>query len=245
MTAPLLEVCDLQVFYGPLQVLFGVDLSVPKGTSVALLGTNGAGKSTVLRAVAGLIPIRQGQILLDGDDISALPAPDRPRAGVVLMEGGRAICASLSVREHLQLGAFPFLRDRPRVRRRTEEVLEKFPALVPLLNRSAGSLSGGEQQQVAMAKALLPEPRLLLIDELSLGLAPIVMQVLLAAVEDLVSTGTTILLVEQSLNIAMSVTQTAYFMEKGEVRFTGATADLLERGDLVRSVFFGAEKIDA
>ena len=238
---PLLEVTDLDCSYGPLQVLFDVGLSVPDGGRVALLGTNGAGKSTLLRALAGLLVPDRGRVRFAGQDLAKLRPDDRVALGMTLVEGGRATFPSLTVAENIRLGAYPFLRDRRRVETQMAEVLDVFPQLRLRLDQAAGVCSGGEQQMMAIGRALIARPRLLMIDELSLGLAPIVMSEILAAVDEAVGRGTAILLVEQSLNVALTLTSWAYFMEKGEVRFAGPTDALLERGDLVRSVFFGAD----
>jgi branched-chain amino acid transport system ATP-binding protein len=239
MTGPLLEVKSVSASYGALQVLFDVDITVPAGGCVALLGTNGAGKSTLLRVVCGLLEPDHGSVHFDGDDITSLPPDARVSRGISMVAGGKATFPSLTVEENLRLGGFPFRRDQATVDRRLADVLDLFPQLKPRLDQVAGTLSGGEQQMMAIGRSLLAAPRLLLIDELSLGLAPAVMAEIVAAVENVVAGGTTILLVEQSLNVALSLTELAYFMEKGEVRFTGPVADLAERGDLVRSVFFG------
>jgi branched-chain amino acid transport system ATP-binding protein len=238
---PLLEVAGLECSYGPLQVLFGVSVDVAEGGRVALLGTNGAGKSTLLRAIGGLLEPDAGTIRFAGHDLAGLSPAARVELGLSLVEGGRATFPSLTVEENLRMGAYPFLGDRPRVDERLAAVLDVFPQLRTRLREPAGVCSGGEQQMMAIGRALVAGPRLLMIDELSLGLAPIVMAEILAAIEQLVGTGTAVLLVEQSLNIALSLASRAYFMEKGEVRFAGATAELLDRGDLVRSVFFGAD----
>jgi branched-chain amino acid transport system ATP-binding protein len=241
---PLLEVVGLDCSYGPLQVLFDVSLDVPDGGRVALLGTNGAGKSTLLRAVAGLIVPRAGTIRFAGDDITTLAPYERVALGVTLVEGGRATFPSLTVADNLRMGAYPFLRQRARVEARVDAALDLFPELRPRLAQPAGVCSGGEQQMIAIGRALVAEPRLLMIDELSLGLAPIVMAEIVGAIERVVETGTTVLLVEQSLNVALGLAEWAYFMEKGEVRFSGPTSSLVERGDLARSVFFGAESAE-
>lgn len=236
-----LRVRDLDFAYGALQILFGVDLEVHRGERVALLGTNGAGKSTLLRVVAGLLPPAAGTIELDGADITGAPAEQLVGRGMALIEGGRAIFPSLSVLQNLRLGGYLQLGDEA-VDERVEEALELFPRLRERTTQPAGTLSGGEQQMVALGRALVTDPQLLLVDELSLGLAPVVLQDIAAAVEQLTQRGLTLLLVEQSLNVATALTERAYFMEKGQVQFSGPTGELLERGDLVRSVFFGAEE---
>ena len=237
----LLEISDLQASYGHLQVLFGIDLEVGRGEAVALLGTNGAGKSTLLRTITGLHPASAGRVCFAGQEITRM-APDRiVRLGLTLVEGGRAIFPSLTVDENLRLGAYPVLRKPGRhVEARAERAYSVFPALAGLRDRVAGTLSGGEQQMVAIGRSLMADPALLMIDELSLGLAPVVLQHLVEAVSRMVAEGVAVLLVEQSLNVALAVATRAYYLEKGEVRFAGAPADLLERGDLVKSVFFGA-----
>jgi ABC-type branched-subunit amino acid transport system ATPase component len=222
-------------------VLFDVDLTVPTGGRVGLLGTNGAGKSTLLRVIAGLARPSAGSVRFAGRDVTGLPTEERVGLGMTLLEGGRATFPSLTVAESLRVGAYPYLSDRLRVERSVDDALDLFPALRPRLGQRAGTLSGGEQQMLALAKALLARPRLLMIDELSLGLAPVVLEGIVAALDVLVREGdVSLVLVEQSLNVALGVTDQAYFMEKGAVRFSGPTSDLLDRGDLVRSVFFGA-----
>jgi ABC-type branched-subunit amino acid transport system ATPase component len=239
--AQLLEVDEVAVAYGHLEVLHGVSIEVPAAGAVALLGTNGAGKSTLLRAVAGLLPTTRGSVRLDGIPLDRLAPERRAALGLTLVEGGRSMFPTLSVRDNLRLGAYRLLRrDKAEVERRLADALALFPALPALLDRPALSLSGGEQQMVALARATLADPRLLIIDELSLGLAPVILSDLVDVLAALVDRGVAVLLVEQSLNVAAAVTDTAYFLEKGEVRFSGATTDLLERGDLARSVFFGA-----
>lgn len=240
-TDDMLQVRNLDVSYGPVQVLFGVEVTVRRGETLALLGTNGAGKSTLLRAISGLTLPHRGVVRFDGRTITYTDPTDRVRRGIVQVAGGKAVFAALSVRENLLAGAHTFIWEADRVERRSAEVLELFPALVPLLDQPAGTLSGGEQQMLALAKALLLEPEILLIDELSLGLAPVAVQEILATVDRLKEAGLTMVIVEQSINVALAVADRAVFMEKGRVRFEGLTADLLERDDLVRAVFLGAE----
>ena len=235
----MLEVRDVEFSYGPLQVLFGVDLVVHSDERVALLGTNGAGKSTLLKIISGLETPSTGAVVFDGDDITRWSPEQRVRAGIVQMPGGRATFPTLSVAENLRIGGYTFRSDGARLSAAVDGVLDLFPALRERLRLPAGALSGGEQQMMAVARALVAQPRLLLIDELSLGLAPIVIAELLKVVEQLTSDGVTLLLVEQSLNVAMTVADRAYFMEKGEIRFEGATSELAERDDIARSVFFG------
>jgi branched-chain amino acid transport system ATP-binding protein len=235
----LLETKGITVSYDTVRVLFGIDLEIRQGEVVALLGTNGAGKSTVLNALSGLVPTDGGNIWFDGEPITGDSAERIAARGLVQAPGGRGIFPGLTVAENLRLGAFLIRKDAVVSKRRLEEVLELFPALRPLLAQKAGSLSGGQRQMLVLAQAMLLRPRLLLIDELSLGLAPVVVQELLVAVRRLQAEGVTVVLVEQSVNVALNLADRAYFLEKGMVRYSGPTAELLERDDLLRSVFLG------
>jgi branched-chain amino acid transport system permease protein len=236
-SAPMLRITDLQVGYDGVPVLHGVDLEVGQGEIVALLGTNGAGKSTVLRAVAGLAPVSGGTIHLDGTDITHLRADVRATRGVASAPGGVGIFPSLTVAEHLRLAGWTRRGDQSAIRMATDAARARFPELDERLESRAGDLSGGQQQMLNLAMALVVQPRLLLLDELSLGLAPTVVTRLLGVVRDLAASGTTVLLVEQSVSLALEVAARAYFLEKGAVRFVGPTRDLLDRPDLVRAVF--------
>ena len=190
-----------------------------------------------------MVPSSAGTVLFDGADITGLGPDAATRCGITLMEGGRAMFPSLTVEENLRLGGYPSLRrDAGGVGARVEHSLDVFPSLRALRGRRAGTLSGGEQQMVAVGRALVAQPSLLMIDELSLGLAPLVLQQLVEVVRRLADDGTSVLLVEQSLNVAMSVAARAYYLEKGEVGFSGDPSELTQRGDLVRSVFFGAAR---
>ena len=236
-TRHLLEVRNLDFAYGPVQVLFDVDLDVPEGEILALLGTNGAGKSTLLRAITGLDHPLRGSIRFDGHDTTYLEAEQLLALGIAQMPGGKAVFPGLTVRENLKVGAFTFRKDAARVEQEIAQVEQWFPILRDRRDQLASTLSGGEQQMLALGKAFLTRPRLLCIDELSLGLAPQVVASLLEIVREMHARGTTILIVEQSLNVALSLATTAVFMEKGQVRFTGPARELLERPDLARSVF--------
>jgi branched-chain amino acid transport system ATP-binding protein len=237
---PLLSCEALEVSYGPVQVLFGVDLEIEEGEVVALLGTNGAGKSTLLRAITGLTPPRRGRVTFDGEDITRADPSTVAKRGVTLMPGGRAVFPGLTIRENLKMANWMRRDDAARAEAAVASVLELFPILEARIEQRAGLLSGGEQQMLALAQVLLGEPRLLLIDELSLGLAPIVVGELLRVVDGLKDREVTIVLVEQSINVALALAERAVFMEKGEVRFEGDAKELLGRGDLLRSVFIGA-----
>ena len=235
--ATLLSCHDVDVHYGQVQILFNVDFEVDAGEIVALLGTNGAGKSTLLNAIAGLVTPSNGAISYLGDDITYLPASEHVREGIVMVPGGRGVFPGLTVAENLQLAGWALRGERAEVRAATDRVLEFFPRLAERIDEAAGSLSGGEQQMLALGQAFIARPKLLMIDELSLGLAPAVVEQLLGIVTAIRDGGTTIILVEQSVNVALTVADRAVFMEKGEVRFSGPTAELLGRSDILRSVF--------
>jgi len=235
---PLLSCQGVEVAYDKVQVLFGVDLEVHHNEIVALLGTNGAGKSTLLRAISGLIKPIGGTITFDGRDITGISAVDAAKSGIVQVPGGKAVFPTLTVAEHFKAGAWLFGDEDPaEVKARTEQVLDRFPRVRERWNQMAGNLSGGEQQQLAVGMAFVAKPKLLIIDELSLGLAPSIVEQLLEMVREIHAAGCTIVLVEQSINVAMSISTKAFFMEKGEVRFSGKPEDLLERGDILRAVF--------
>jgi ABC-type branched-subunit amino acid transport system ATPase component/predicted MFS family arabinose efflux permease len=238
---PALQVRDVDFSYGQVQVLFDVNFEVRKGEVLALLGTNGAGKSTILRAIAGLGTPSRGVVRMNGETITYVAPERRVHLGIQLLPGGKGVFPDMTVAENLEMAGFVY-RDDPEDRaRRIAYVLELFEALAVRQDQQASSLSGGQQQMLALAMTLLHEPEILLIDELSLGLAPVVVQDLLAVVARLKAQGMTIVIVEQSLNIALQVSDRAVFMEKGQVRFEGPSAELMERDDLVRAVFLGRE----
>ena len=243
---PLLLVDGLDVSYGRTQVLFGVDFHVERGEIVALLGTNGAGKSTLLSAIAGLASPGAGSVVFDGEDITGDAPTDTVSRGVVFMPGGKGVFPTLTVRENLALAAWLFKDEPDYVEEVTERVLDMFPILRERSGQKAGNLSGGEQQMLTLAQAFILRPRLLMIDELSLGLAPVIVEQLLEIVRAIHREGTTIVLVEQSVNVAITLADRAVFLEKGEVRFDGPTSDLLERPEILRAVFLeGAAKATA
>jgi ABC-type branched-subunit amino acid transport system ATPase component/branched-subunit amino acid ABC-type transport system permease component len=253
----MLHVGALTASYGSLQVLFGVDLDVEEGEIVALLGTNGAGKSTVLRAVAGLIPSTSGRVSLDGADLAGVPTDRIAASGFALMPGGRGLFPTLTVDENLRLATWLLRSDPSAADAARQEMLDLFPVLRERIGIMAGNLSGGEQQMLSLAMAFVSgfrrtcrgdtprppgvtRPKVLCIDELSLGLAPTVVAQLCDRVRAIHAAGTTIVLVEQSVDVALQLAERAVFLEKGEVRFRGPTAELLDRPDLLRSVFIGA-----
>ncbi len=234
-----LLVCrDVDVSYDGVQVLFGVDFDVEEGQIIALLGTNGAGKSTLLRAISGTQEASAGAIVFDGRDITHMPPHETAARGVIHMPGGRGIFPGLTVAENIILGNWMNADDdQASVDQRLEEVFTIFPILRQRAGEQAASLSGGEQQMLSLAQAFLAKPRLLMIDELSLGLAPAVVGQLLEVVRAIHARGTTIIVVEQSVNVALTIAKRAIFMEKGEVKFFGDTADLLARPDILRAVY--------
>ena len=233
----LLETKGLQVSYNGVRVLFGVDIEIRRGEVVALLGTNGAGKSTTLNAISGIVEPESGNVWFEGEAIVGESPEQTVRRGIVQVPGGRGVFPGLTVEENLRMGAFLIRRDRALLQQRLDDVFRLFPRLAERRTQRAGSLSGGERQMLTLGQSFLLRPTLLLIDELSLGLAPTVVEELLVAVRRMNEEGTTIVIVEQSVNIALNLADRAYFMEKGEVRFSGPTAELLQRQDLLRSVF--------
>jgi ABC-type branched-subunit amino acid transport system ATPase component len=236
-TVPAVQVRNLDFSYGPVQVLFDVNLDVAPGETLALLGTNGAGKSTLLRVISGLGVPSRGVVRLHGRTITFTEPELRSKIGIVQLMGGNATFASLSVDENLRMAGFLYSgRD---LDRRVAAALARFPTLADRGSTPAGDLSGGQQQTLALAMALVHEPDVLLIDELSLGLAPIMVQELLGVVRSLKEQGMTMVIVEQSLNVALAIADRAVFMEKGAVRFDGPARELAERGDLARAVFLG------
>jgi branched-chain amino acid transport system ATP-binding protein len=236
-TTDLLVCRGVEVAYDQVQVLFGVDMNIRHGECVALLGTNGAGKSTLLKAISGVVDPIGGAISFNGHDITHADGVATTKAGIIQVPGGRAVFPTLTVAEHLRVGGWLYRNDPDYLQGAVEDVFTTFPRLDQRKDELAGNLSGGEQQMLALGMAFIAKPTLLMIDELSLGLAPTIVEMLLGIVRRIQQEGTTIILVEQSINVALSVADRAYFMEKGEVRFEGSTAELLDRDDIVRSVF--------
>jgi ABC-type branched-subunit amino acid transport system ATPase component/MFS family permease len=241
-TDKLLVVKGLDVAYDGTQVLFGVDFEIKEGELVALLGTNGAGKSTLLKAISGLVVASGGAMFFDGEDITYHLAEETAAMGIIQMPGGKSVFPSLTVKENLDMASWLYYKDDKHMKESLDSVYDVFPVLKDRLSQQAGSMSGGEQQMLSLAQAFIAKPRLLMIDELSLGLAPVIVQQLLEIVTDIHARGTTIILVEQSVNVALTVAEHAYFMEKGEIRFDGSTRELLGRTDILRSVFLEGAK---
>jgi branched-chain amino acid transport system ATP-binding protein len=233
----LLLVRGLNVSYGDVQILFDIDFEVEEGEIVALLGTNGAGKSTLLKSISGVVEADRGAIMFDGREMTFAPPNEVAQRGVIQVAGGQGVFPSLTVQENLDVAGWLHRRDPEGLAADSRRVYELFPVLDSRRGESAANLSGGQQQMLAIGMALLGRPRLLMVDELSLGLAPVVVEQLLPVLRQLADEGVTIILVDQSVNVALTIAETAYFMEKGEIRFHGPTPELLDRPDVLRSVF--------
>ena len=243
--AKLLLTRNVQVSYDKVQVLFGVDIDVAEGEIVALLGTNGAGKSTLLKAISGVTEADRGAIVLDGRDITHAPPNEIAALGVSQLPGGHAIFPNLSVKENIAASRWLNASPERNVKEITQNPLEIFPEIAERLDEPAANLSGGQQQMLGLSMALHSKPKVLLIDELSLGLAPAVVERILPVIKQIAAQGTAIIIVEQSVNLALTIADRAYFMEKGQIRFNGSTKDLLNRPDLLRSVFLSNTSISA
>jgi branched-chain amino acid transport system ATP-binding protein len=233
----LLEVEDLHTYYGNIEALKGISLTVNAGEVVTLIGSNGAGKSTTLRSISGLTPPRSGSIRFRGRDISVTPAQDIVRLGISHAPEGRRCFARMTVLENLELGAF--LRRDEAIRDDLARVFDLFPRLEERRKQKAGTMSGGEQQMLAIGRALMASPDLLLLDEPSMGLAPILVERIYETIAEISRQGTTILLVEQNANFALEVSDRGYVLETGTIAFTN-NADALREDENVRKAYLGA-----
>lgn len=231
---PVLETRDLTAFYGDFQALFGISFTLNEGETVAIIGANGAGKSTFLKSIAGLLPRQPSSVRLDGRDIGALPAYDVVRLGIALVPEGRRLFSSLSVEENLLVGAYGRRGGGPWT---LTAVYRLFPMLAERRHSPSTTLSGGQQQMVAIGRSLMSNPRILLCDELSLGLAPIVIRDIYAALADIKTRGTSVVLVEQDLVHAMSVADRAYCFQEGRVSLSGRPAELTR--EKIHAAYFG------
>jgi len=237
--APLLRVSDLEVAYGHVEAVRGVSLSVAEGQFVTLIGPNGAGKTSLLSALAGLVPPKAGSVQLGGRDVTGLPAHATVAAGISLVPEGRAILARMTIEENLRL-AGELRRPRGEIPGAIEEQYRRFPILGERRAHPAGSLSGGQQQMLAFARALMARPRILLLDEPSMGLSPLLVQQVFEIVKAIHREGATVLLVEQNARLALSITDHAYVLERGRVVFEGPSRDLA-RDERVRAAYLGGE----
>ncbi|CRM06570.1 branched-chain amino acid transporter ATP-binding protein [Pseudomonas sp. FH4] len=237
MSEALLQIAGLKVRYGAIEAVKSLDLHIDEGERVTLIGANGAGKSSSLKALTGLLPAAAGQIRFAGRSILNLAPHERLTLGIAMVPEGRGIFARMSVLENLQAGAF-LRRDPQQVNLEIRQLFEHFPRLEERLQQSAGLLSGGEQQMLALARALLSKPRLLVLDEPSMGLAPIMVEKLFQVIDDVCRQGMTLLLVEQNARLALQVTDRAYVMDTGRISLSGASDQLLDHPE-VRSAYLG------
>ena len=235
----MLKLNSVNVSYGAIQAVRDVSIEVPKGEVVTIIGANGAGKSTLLKSIVGLEPVNKGQVLLEGRDITSTPAHRRTGLGVALSPEGRGVFADQSVRDNLLLGAYSTKEDAARTEQKIEQFFVLFPRLRERQEQFAGTLSGGEQQMLAIARALMSEPKLLLLDEPSLGLAPLIIKDIFNTIRMLRETGLTILLVEQMANQALAVADHAYVLETGRITHQGKGSELLN-DPKVRAAYLGA-----
>jgi branched-chain amino acid transport system ATP-binding protein len=233
----LLQINAINVFYGVIHALKDISIEVEQGEIVTLIGANGAGKTTTLRAISGLVPVKSGEIRFEDKVLNILPAHKMPKLGISHVPEGRHIFANMTVAENLELGAYT-RKDVSQIKKDYDLVFEKFPRLHERIHQKAGTLSGGEQQMLAMGRALMSKPKIMLLDEPSMGLAPIVVQDIFSIIKEINKTGTTILLVEQNANLALSIANRAYVIETGEIVLSGSAKEL-EKNDQVKKAYLG------
>ncbi len=233
----MLEIKDINVYYGAIHAIKGISLEVNEGEIVTLIGANGAGKSTTLRTISGLLKPKTGEINFCGKNISGLPAHQIVHEGISQVPEGRRIFAEMTVMENLELGAF-IRNDKEEISKDLQMVFGRFPRLEERKLQLAGTLSGGEQQMLAMGRALMSRPKLLLLDEPSMGLAPLLIREIFSIIEDINKTGTTVLLVEQNANMALSIANRAYVLETGRITISGDAAKLAASED-IRKAYLG------
>lgn len=234
----MLNVQNVDITYGPIRAVSGVSLRVEPGEVVTIIGANGAGKSTLLKGIAGLEPLAGGKVYFDGADCSSMPPRKRVGLGIALSPEARGVFTDQTVRDNLLLGGYLIRADKRLVQTRIDREFERFPRLKDRQDQHAGTLSGGEQQMLAISRALMSDPRLLLLDEPSLGLAPLITADIFRAIRDLRDTGVTIVLVEQMANQALAVSNRAYVLETGKVQLEGTGQELL-RNPMVRAAYLG------
>jgi len=234
----MLEIKNLNVHYGVIHALKGISLTVNEGEIVTLIGANGAGKTTTLRTISGLIKPSSGQVLLDGKDITNVPASDKVELGISQVPEGRRIFPEMTVFENLELGAF-LRKDKAEIKKDIEQVYDLFPILKDRKKQTAGTLSGGEQQMLAMGRALMSRPRILLLDEPSMGLAPLLVREIFNIITDINKSGTTILLVEQNASMALSIADRAYVLENGSIVMSGSGKELAKSSEIQKAYLGG------
>ena len=233
----MLKVDNIDVYYGAIHAIKGISIEVPKGEIVTLVGSNGAGKSTTLRTISGLMKPKNGTILFEDKNIVGVPAHKIVGMGLCQVPEGRQVFANMSVMENLELGAY-LRNDKDGIARDLEDVFKKFPRLLERKDQISGTLSGGEQQMLAMGRALMSRPRLLLLDEPSMGLAPLLVKEIFNIIKEINESGTTVLLVEQNANMALSIADKAYVLETGRIALAG-TAQELASSEAVRKAYLG------
>lgn len=233
----MLEIDDINVYYGAIHAIKGISLKVEQGEIVTLIGANGAGKSTTLRTISGLLKPKSGSIKFEGQEIGGVPAQNIVRLGISQVPEGRRIFANMTVLENLELGAY-IRDDKDGIEQDMKMVFERFPRLEERISQEAGTLSGGEQQMLAMGRALMSRPRLLLLDEPSMGLAPLLIKEIFSIIKDINATGTTVLLVEQNANMALSIANRAYVLETGRITLSGDAKELAA-SESVRKAYLG------
>lgn len=234
----MLKINDLNVYYDGVHAIKGIDLEVKQGEIVTLIGANGAGKSSTLRAISSLINYKQGDIEFDGKPIKNIPPHELVKLGMSHVPEGRKIFANLTVMENLELGAY-LRKDKKNIKDDYENIFAKFPRLKERINQQAGTLSGGEQQMLAIGRALMNKPKLLLLDEPSMGLAPLVVRDIFNTIKEINESGTSILLVEQNANMALAIANRAYVLETGKICLSGDAKELLQNDD-VKKAYLGA-----
>lgn len=235
----LLEVNDIHSYYGNIHALKGVSFSVEEGEIVSLIGSNGAGKTTILRTICGLMTPRDGNVMYDGSQIQGMEANDVVSLGISMVPEGRGVFAKLSVAENLELGAYQ-RNDSAGIRRDMDAMYDLYPRLSERRTQLAGTMSGGEQQMLAMARAMMARPRLLLLDEPSMGLAPVLVDGVFDTIENINNDGTTVLLVEQNAHMALSIASRGYVIQSGEIRFSDTAANL-QRNEEVQKTYLGID----
>ena len=233
----LLEVKDLEVHYGVIKALKGINFEVNKGEIIALIGANGAGKTTTLQTVSGILPISSGKMFFDGQEITKVPAHKLVKLGIAQVPEGRRVFSQMTVLENLKMGAY-IRKDKAGIEEDIRDIYKRFPRLEERKNQFAGTLSGGEQQMLAMGRALMSKPKILLLDEPSMGLSPLLVTEIFKIIKDINDAGTTVLLVEQNAKKALSIAHRAYVLETGDIAVSGNASDLIN-DDTIKKAYLG------